>query len=391
MSTSFTRTVRALEADAFRRTILVLCVAALLLAAWGAWFLLAPVTRYEVTETARLEVDRAVYPVQSPLQGRVAATILELDAKVKAGAVLVELESTAERLQMEEERARIAAIEPQLRALEAEIAASRQALQNEQQATAAALNEARARVEEVESVARHAESEARRLSRLHAEGLISARELDQGNAEAERRRAAVSAVKLVLARLESEQRTRETDRISQMERLHGEVSRLRGQRTTSLAALERLGHEIERRRIRAPVSGRLGEVATLRTGAVVAEGEKLGAIVPEGTLRAVAEFAPPAALGRVRPGQPARLRLNGFPWGQYGSIPARVTNVAGEVRQGTVRVELAVAEGQETPIPLQHGLPGSVEVEVERVTPATLVIRTAGQLLTAPRTAVDSP
>jgi multidrug resistance efflux pump len=246
-------------------------------------------------------------------------------------------------------------------------------------------------VEEVESVARHAESESRRLSRLHTEGLIPARELDQGNAEAERRRAAVSASKLVLARLESEQRTRETDRTSQMERLHGEISRLRGQRTTSLAALERLGHEVERRRIRAPVSGRLGEVAALRTGAVVAEGEKLGAIVPEGTLRAVAEFAPPAALGRVRPGQPARLRLHGFPWAQYGSIPATVTSVAGEVRQGTVRVELAVAEGQNTPIPLQHGLPGSVEVEVERVTPATLVLRTAGQLLTSPRTTVDSP
>jgi multidrug resistance efflux pump len=121
MSTSFTRTVRALEADGFRRTLVVLGVAVVLLAAWGAWFLLAPVVRYEVTETARLEVDRAIYPVQSPLQGRVAATILELDARVETGAVLVELESTAERLQMEEERARIAAIEPQLRALEAEI------------------------------------------------------------------------------------------------------------------------------------------------------------------------------------------------------------------------------------------------------------------------------
>jgi hypothetical protein len=30
-------------------------------------------------------------------------------------------------------------------------------------------------------------------------------------------------------------------------------------------------------------------------------------------------------------------------------------------------------------------LPGSVEVEVERLTPAALVLRTAGRLLAAPR------
>jgi membrane fusion protein (multidrug efflux system) len=38
-------------------------------------------------------------------------------------------------------------------------------------------------------------------------------------------------------------------------------------------------------------------------------------------------------------------------------------------------------------VPLQHGLPGSVEVEVERASPAALTLRTAGQLLTAPRSA----
>ena len=32
-------------------------------------------------------------------------------------------------------------------------------------------------------------------------------------------------------------------------------------------------------------------------------------------------------------------------------------------------------------IPLEHGLPGSTEVEVERVSPALLVLRAAGQFL----------
>jgi pyruvate-ferredoxin/flavodoxin oxidoreductase len=99
------------------------------------------------------------------------------------------------------------------------------------------------------------------------------------------------------------------------------------------------------------------------------------------------EFLPPAALGRIRPGQPARLRLQGFPWTQYGSIGAMVSDVASEVRDGRVRVELVIDPRAASPIPLQHGLPGTVEVEVERVSPATLTLRAAGQLVAAPRSA----
>jgi membrane fusion protein (multidrug efflux system) len=61
-----------------------------------------------------------------------------------------------------------------------------------------------------------------------------------------------------------------------------------------------------------------------------------------------------------------------------------VSNVAGEIRDGKVRVELNLTSGGPLPINLQHGLPGSVEVEVERLTPVKIVLRAAGQMLTAP-------
>ena len=46
-----------------------------------------------------------------------------------------------------------------------------------------------------------------------------------------------------------------------------------------------------------------------------------------------------------------------------------------EVRDGQIRVELAFLTDPASPIPFQHGLPGTVEVEVERVSPAALVRR----------------
>jgi len=69
--------MRALAVDGFRRSLWGYILVAILLGSWGAWFLRARMAVYEVTETARLESDQAVHPIQSPVTGRVVATHLE--------------------------------------------------------------------------------------------------------------------------------------------------------------------------------------------------------------------------------------------------------------------------------------------------------------------------
>jgi membrane fusion protein (multidrug efflux system) len=103
-------------------------------------------------------------------------------------------------------------------------------------------------------------------------------------------------------------------------------------------------------------------------------------ILPGEKLHVIAEFLPTLAFGKLKPGQPARVKLNGFPWMQYGTVAAQVSRVAGDIRDGHVRVELALASPTNPRIPLQHGLPGSVEVEVEHISPAALLLRSVGRL-----------
>ena len=102
-----------------------------------------------------------------------------------------------------------------------------------------------------------------------------------------------------------------------------------------------------------------------------------------GTATIVADFSP-AALGRIQPGQPARLRLESFPWIKYGAVRATVATVAREPSDGWLEVKLSIQPDPSTAVPLQHGQTGAVEVEVERVAPAALVLRAAGQLLATP-------
>jgi len=386
MATPFSRTFRALETDSFRGSVLALVGVIALLGGWLAWFFFAKVARYEVTDTARLEVDQESHPVQSPVLARVVSSNLALGKDVQAGDVLVELDANAERLQVEEQRTQLAALASQVDSLKTQVLQLEEARARERQTAHVAIEQAEDKYRESDALARSADHEAHRLEKLAAEGLVPRREYDIGKMEAERLRDAADSLQLEPDRIQRDLRTRESDRRAQLENLQSQIRKLEGDRTTVTASVDRLSYEVERRVIRAPISGQVGEIAaTLRTGAVVNEGDRLCAILPPGRLRAIAEFPPPAALGRIRPGQPARLRLEGFPWAQYGSIGATVSTVASEIRDGRVRVELSIVRSPAFAIPLQHGLPGAVEIEVERASPAALTLRTAGQLITRPR------
>jgi multidrug resistance efflux pump len=384
MATAFTRTLRRLEPQGYRRPLLMTAAAGSILAVWGAWGAWAHVTLYEVSGKTRLEVDRAVYTLESTVAGRVVESRLTLGREVTAGEVLMRLDADNERFSAREETEKLAALPPELAALRAQASSIEQARLEEARAARAGMAEAGERLREAEAPAQYTAQELERLRALRADGLIPERDYEKGVADAQRTRASAQSLKLGLVRLEQEQNTRDRDRAAALDQLHAQIARLEGQFRGSEAAVMRLNLQAERYVVRAPASGRLGEAAVLRTGSVVQTGQRLAVIVPSGRLIAVAQFTPSSAIGRVRPGQKARLRLEGFPWAQYGTVDASVLRVANEIRDGAVRVELAVLPASNPRIALEHGLPGSVEVAVEEVTPFTLLLRAAGALQAAP-------
>src|SRR5918993_1135550 len=92
VSPSFARTLRALDADGMSPALLAVLLVAVLGGVWSTWLVLARVPVYQVSEAARLEVER-VHPITPPVTGRVVATALALGREVKAGDVLLEIEA----------------------------------------------------------------------------------------------------------------------------------------------------------------------------------------------------------------------------------------------------------------------------------------------------------
>ena len=380
MPEPFSRSLRSLALDSSRRSGWM-GVVILILGAWAVWFFAIPVTLYEVSQQARLELERPGHPVAPQVAGRLIASTLAIGRRVTAGDVLAELDGETERRRVEEERSRLAALHPQVEALGREIAAEEETRRHAREMGRSALEGARERVTEAEADARYAEEEARRLTQFKE--ALAELEVLRAQTEGKKKRAAAGALEREMRRLQADQESRDSQSQARAEQLRRNLALLEGQMATTSASIAVLEQEIEKHLIRAPTTGRIAEIAALQPGTVLRAGESIATVIPTGELKAVAEFAPEAAFGRIRQGQTARIRLEGFPWLQYGTVSARVDSVANETRGGRVRVELEVLADASSRIPLEHGLPGTVEIEVERVLPATLALRMAGKLATS--------
>lgn len=383
MATSFSRTCRSLTNDSSRYPFLIWGLVTAMLAAWLCWLTFANVTVYEVSESARLEVAQAAHPISALLPAKILSTSVRLGKQVEAGEVLVEFDARSERFRLEEEEARLRSIPPQLQALEKQLADEEQAANQAQTVTSSAVEHARARYQEALATASFAEENSRRLSQLSASGRVAEIEVLRARAEAVKSRSAADALSFEIHRLRADAHGKASERSAALEALRREVAELKGESELATAAIARLRQDIEKHIIRAPVAGVIGEAPSLDVGAFVDEGGVLASIVPSGRLRVVADFVPERVLGRVAPGQSARMRLDGFPWAQFGTVALKVERMASEIRGGRIRVEL-VPDAEQDPRLLQHGLPGSVEVEIERTTPLMLALRAAGQRLSKP-------
>jgi membrane fusion protein, adhesin transport system len=381
VASPFARTTRSLAGDSPRGAFIMLGVAGIVLLVWLIWFLASGVTLYEVSQSARFEVGTSPRDVAPTQSGRLVTTRVAIGRHVRAGDVLIELDAGTQRLRLADAERRLGDYPVRLASLAREGSLLAAANSAERTGADAATRSARARAAEADTAARFSADVARRqLADSEAGGIARA---DAMRAAADARRAAATRDSMTedARRLAAEAQTSRGRNAARIEELERTRLALRDEQAATAARVAQLRVEIGNRVVRAPVSGVVAEVQAIPPGSVVAAGQRLATIVPSGDLIVVAEFDPATALGRIRPGQRATLRLAGYPWAEYGTVKARVERVAGELREGKMRVELSATRRSVRGVTLAHGLAGTVEVAVERVSPARLLLRSVGQVL----------
>jgi len=380
----FRRTLQSLEIDKARDRRAPLALVVVVALAWATWSVTARIPIYATSDLARLESQMSTYRIAPAVDGHISRADLQLGQIVHKGQVLVELDSTAPRNALVEGTTRLAALRQDVAALNRQIVAEMRALEADQARQAVAIQEAGAAADEATAHLEAARRQSDDLAKLRAAGLVADATSSAALQDAKAKSARVATLDLGRQRLETTRAVLAAEAESRVAALQAQRTRLEGEVAVSGSAIAQLLHQIELRRIVAPESGRIGELKNVHVGTFISAGTGLGTVVPDESLRIVADL-PPELMTRVRAGEPARFRYEGHSTLTHGSIAAVVTRTGTEVRDGTFEVILAPANGQPAPaIPLTHGLRGSIDIEVERLSPLDLLLRRAGEV-TEPR------
>jgi membrane fusion protein (multidrug efflux system) len=328
--------------------------------------------------------------VQTPVAGVVTENRLRLGQRVEEGQVLLVLDSTAERLQLVQEQARRMGLQRTAESMKRQLDAEKAAVLAQQREASAAAQAAFARGRAARTVSDQASEEDKLIRQLRENALATGMEAMKSASEARRQSTEAAASSLEASRIAAQGQVGVADRMIQVLRLEHQLTGLQNDLDLSDATMGRLQFEIERKTLRAVVSGSVADLSPVPVGSTLDQGQKVAVVVPEGSHRVVARFSPSEAVGRVKPGQQGIVRLDAFPWTEYGVLRIQVGQLAHEPQEGLVRAELLV-HGKNDAIPLGHGLTGSVEIELEELPPARLLLRSAGQLMAPAATTPPSP
>ena len=355
-----------------------------LLAVWVAWAGFAHTPVYVVSPLARVEVKNIEFPVEPLDTGKVLSSTIALGRKVEVGEVLLVIDSSLEEQRLKEKKLELVLLESKAATLRDQVKLYERVVETQARLTAAQEEEVQIRTSAAASALSRAEGMNNISRRLAQEHLTSAlQHLSSENATLQQRDM------LAVARSQATQaqisRTLEGEKAAlQLSDVRKQVAELEGQAAMAREVIRTLELEIARRTLRASASGVLGDVTPLQVGMVVGPGKPVANIIPASDLRVVASFTPSDAVGRIRKGQKAYFRFDGFPWTQYGIPEGTVRAVASETRERTIRVELDLKRDTASRIPLQHGLTASVEIQIEQGSPWTMLLRSLGAMTRPP-------
>jgi hemolysin D len=162
---------------------------------------------------------------------------------------------------------------------------------------------------------------------------------------------------------------------AQLERLRGsfgktaamELSESQGRTGVALAEVTKAERRAAFQQLRAPVSGTVQQLAISTVGGVVQPAQSLMIIVPDNAEAVVEAHILNRDIGFVREGQTVRVKLEAFPFTDYGIVPGVVESISRDAVEMPAREAEANPQGRNSPS-AQQGLVYSARIRLLRRT-----------------------
>ncbi|USI74422.1 HlyD family secretion protein [Sphingomonas morindae] len=272
-----------------RARLILLALAAVALIALVIWFIHYQTRGRFLEETNDAYVQADMVTVAPKISGYIEKLYVVENQMVKAGAPLLRIDPRDYRAQTSQYQAQIAIADANVENARATI--------REQQA---AVRQAQAELGTRRADAQFAHAQVQRYTPLAASGAETREKLANLRTQAEQADQAVAAQQ---AAVESARR-----RIAALE---AQVRQARAQGSAAAAQLAAANVNLGATLIRASVDGRIGNKSA-EVGSFVQAGTRLMSVVPVQNLYITANFKE-TQLGRMRPGQPARIKVDALP------------------------------------------------------------------------------
>lgn len=342
--------------------------ASAIFALWLAWFASGALEVVERSTTARLEFGGAVVRVEAPVGAALESLAVLPGDRVTSGQLLAKLDSRPLRDEAAELTDELASKEEEAANLSLQEGAEREI----ESAEVALYETERAHLEQKlageEQGLQFAGEEAARVAKLAGLGLYPELDRLRNQAALRQKENAVAVLRRDLERQRADHLTKDRQARARSERLTQQQVALAGEIASIRRRIEGLEHEIRERELRAPVAGTVGRALADPQGAFIEQGESVVEIASQSQVE-VEAFFPVSALGRLRPGQPARVRLDLGESAESRPWQGIVQRIETEPSERGLRVQLKLADSGGSENSLRHGTPARVEVVVDRLSP----------------------
>ena len=125
----------------------------------------------------------------------------------------------------------------------------------------------------------------------------------------------------------------ELEALQKMEQLDVELTQLQGKISETQNLLVSAQAKLQHKYLRAPVNGTVLSLDVQNTGQVLNPGHTVAEIAPQGAELVVSATIPNREAGFVEPGMPVQVKLDAYPYQDYGVIPGRVIDISADAEE----------------------------------------------------------
>jgi membrane fusion protein (multidrug efflux system) len=355
----------------------------------------------ENTDDAQVEAD--VVPIAARVNGQIAKRLIEDNQRVKKGDLLIQIDDADLAARVKQAEAELDTARAQAAAADAQVqvvtASAKGGLQSARAVysgsslgvanATAQLAAAKANLERAKAEARKGEMDLQRTKQLVAENALPRERLDNAQVAYDATQAALAQAQAQVAAAGEMQRLAGTrvgearGRLDQSTPIAAQIGAAkanadlaRAHIKVAEATLELARLQLSYTKVAASEDGLVTKLS-VQPGQMIQIGQPLAELVPDRTY-IVANFKE-TQIGRMRPGQPVRVRIDAFPGVELdarveslgGGTGARFSllppdNASGNFVKVVQRVPVRIAWNKRPELPLQAGLSADVTVYLRK-------------------------